>query len=69
MAMSGSALGDVIAAARRAAFETISNTAPATDEEIDAIAQAEGVAIVSYIQANATVTITSGSSAGTWPVQ
>lgn len=69
MAMNGAQLGLEMAAATRAIFSAISQTTPVSDAEVNAIWRAAGVAIVDHVQAHGTVTVTTGSSAGTYPVQ
>lgn len=69
MAMTGAGMGAVLAAAARTAFSAIPQDQPASDAEVDKIWEDAGAAMVAYIQANATVTVTVGSSAGTYPVQ
>ena len=69
MAMDGAQLGLDMAAAARLTFEAFDPTTAVTDAEVDDIWKATAQKIVDHIVANAvtSTTVTSGSSAGTYP--
>lgn len=64
MSMTAAGLKDAIKAALQSADAGVID-----DNQFDAATGAMAEAIVEYIQANATVTVAGGSSAGQYPVQ